>query len=133
MPARTIATTVPEYIRSFPPATRKLLTRLRQCIRATVPRAEEGISYGIAGYRYQGILIYFAGFANHVSIYPAPRQAPVFKKELASYKGGKGTVQFPLDQPLPLDLVKRIVEYRLKENETRAMAKQKNSKKASKK
>ena len=92
-------------------------------IRATAPKAEELISYGIAGYKYQGMLIYFAGFSNHVSLYPAPRGVDAFKKELAAYKGGKGTIQFPLDNPLPLDLVKRIVIFRMKENEAKAAAK----------
>jgi uncharacterized protein YdhG (YjbR/CyaY superfamily) len=71
------------------------------------------------------MLIFFAGFANHVSVYPAPRSAPSFKKELVHYKGGQGTVQFPLNEPLPLDLIKRIVKYRLAENEEKILAKKK--------
>ena len=78
------------------------------------------ISYGIAGYKYHGMLIYFAGFTNHVSIYPAPRGNELFKKELAGYKGGKGTVQFPIDKPLPSKLIKRIVQFRAKQNEEKA-------------
>lgn len=125
---RTIAKNVEEYIHTFPPATRNALQKIRKVITAAAPKAEEKISYGIAGYVYHGMLIYFAGFAKHVSVYPAPRTAVLFKKELAAYKGGKGTVQFPLDKPLPLDLIKRIVKYRMKENETKALLKT-NSKK----
>ena len=114
---------VDEYINSFPADVMSKLKQLRKTIRATAPKAEELISYGIAGYKYQGMLIYFAGFSNHVSVYPAPRGVDAFKKELAAYKGGKGTIQFPLDKPLPLDLVKRIVIFRMKENEGKAAAK----------
>ncbi len=124
MPTRTKpAATVDEYISRFPAKTQGLLKQLRKTIKAAAPKAEEVISYGIAGYKYHGTLIFFAGFANHVSVYPAPRKAPAFKKELDSYKGGVGTVQFPLDKPLPLDLVKRIVAFRAKDNEERAAAK----------
>lgn len=119
----TKAATVDEYIKQFPAATQTKLKQLRKAIRAAAPKAEEVISYGIAGYKYFGVLVYFAGFTNHVSVYPAPRMSPAFKKELSAYKGGKGTVQFPLDKPLPLDLVKRIVLYRKGENEAKAEAK----------
>lgn len=117
------AATVDEYIKQFPAATQTKLRQLRKTIKAAAPKAEEAVSYGIAGYKYLGVLVYFAGFANHVSVYPAPRSAPEFKKELAGYKGGKGTVQFPLDKPIPLELVKRIVLFRKKDNEARAAAK----------
>ncbi len=115
--------TVDDYINSFPADVMSKLKQLRKTIKATAPKAEELISYGIAGYKYHGMLIYFAGFSNHISVYPAPRGVDAFKKELAIYKGGKGTIQFPLDKPLPLDLVKRIVIFRMKENEGKAAAK----------
>lgn len=115
--------TVGDYIKSFPPKTQSLLNQLRKTIRAAAPGANEVISYGIAGYKLNGMLIYFAGFKNHVSVYPAPRSAPEFKKELAGYKGGKGTVQFALDKPLPLDLVNRIIQYRLAEQEDKSPVK----------
>lgn len=114
---------VDDYIAGFPPKTQSLLRQLRKTIRAAAPKAEEQVSYGIAGYQYHGMLIYFAGFTNHVSVYPAPRTAAPFKKELADYKGGKGTIQLPLDKPLPLDLIKRIVQFRMKANEEKAAAK----------
>lgn len=120
---RIIAKNVDEYIRSFPLPAKAALQNIRKTIKAAAPKAEELISYGIAGYKYHGMLIYFAGFTNHVSVYPAPRTAERFKKELTGYKGGKGTVQFPLDKPIPLDLVKRIVKYRMKQNEEKAAAK----------
>ena len=117
---KTIPKTVDDYIQSFPAGERSRLEKIRQIIKVTAPKAEELISYGIAGYIYKGMLIYFAGFKNHVSVYPAPRTVEPFKKELAAYDGGKGTVQFPHDKPLPLDLVKRIVKYRMKANEEKA-------------
>ena len=110
---RNIPENVDEYLDSFDLKTKKLLKQIRSTIKKTAPKAEEMISYGIPAYKIQDkALIYFAGFANHVSVYPAPRSATEFKKELAQYKGGKGTVQFPLDKPIPLDLIKRIINYR---------------------
>lgn len=117
------AKTVDEYIKGFPSKTQGLLKQLRKTIKAVAPKANEVISYGIAGYKYHGTLIFFAGFTNHVSVYPAPRTAPEFKTELSVYKGGKGTVQFPLDRPLPLDLVKRIVKFRVMQNEEKVRLK----------
>lgn len=122
---RIAAKNVDEYIQAFPPPVSNMLERLRKTIRSAAPKAEEVISYGIAGYKYHGMLIYFAGYKNHVSVYPAPRSEVEFKKELAVYKGGKGTLQFPLDKPLPLDLVKRIVKFRIKANEEKAAIKKK--------
>ena len=112
-----IAATIDEYIAGFPEATQKSLNKLRSTIRKVVPKAEETISYGIPTFKINGrYVIYFAGYKNHVSVYPAPRENPEFKKELAVYKGGKGTVQFPLDKPLPLDLISRMAAFRLKVN-----------------
>lgn len=113
---RILPKTVDEYLATFPPATKTLLKKIRATIKAAAPQADEIISYGIAGYKYHGILIYFAGFTNHVSIYPAPRSHEIFKQELAGYKGGKGTVQFPLDKPIPLKMITWIVQFRAKEN-----------------
>lgn len=120
--------TVDEYIGSFPSSVRSLLKKIRRVITITAPAAEEIISYGIAGYKYHGMLIYFAGFKNHVSLYPAPRTDGTFKKELAAYEGGKGTVQFPIGKPLPLDLVKRIVRYRIRQNEEKSGLKKRKTK-----
>lgn len=117
--------TVDEYLKTFPPPVRSALEKIRKTIRTTAPGADEVISYGIPGYKYHGELVYFAGFKQHVSVYPAPRSADEFKKELAAYKGGKGTVQFPLDKPIPLDLVKRIVRFKVNANEEKAALKKK--------
>jgi uncharacterized protein YdhG (YjbR/CyaY superfamily) len=122
---RISAKTVDEYLQAFPPTVRTVLKKIRQTIKAAAPQAEEVISYGIAGYKYHGMLIYFAGFTRHVSVYPAPRGVESFKKELAAYKGGKGTVQFPLSQPVPFGLITRIVKYRVKANEEKNAAKKK--------
>jgi uncharacterized protein YdhG (YjbR/CyaY superfamily) len=109
--------TIDKYISTFPKDVQKELETIRETIIKTAPEAEESISYQIPTFKINGrYLIYFAGFKNHVSIYPAPRAAAEFKKELSEYKGGKGTVQFPLDKPIPLSLIRRIVKYRIKEN-----------------
>lgn len=106
------------YIASFPKDTQKTLKEIRAAIKKVVPEAEETISYAIPCFKLNGAyLIYFAAFKSHVSVYPAPRGHEAFSEELAAYKGGKGTVQFPLDKPLPVDLITRIVKFRKKENE----------------
>ncbi len=117
---RIPAKTVDEYIRSFPANIQARLKQIRGVIKTTAPKAEELISYGIAGYKQNGMLIYMAGFKNHVSVYPAPRTVEPFKTELAAYAGGKGTVQFPNDKPIPVGLVKRIVQFRINANEEKA-------------
>lgn len=117
------AATVDEYIKRYPPKVQVIMQKLRQTIKAAAPKAEEVISYQIAGYKYYGMLIFFAGWENHISVYPAPRGSEEFKKELAAYKGGKGTVQFPLDKPIPYDLITRIVKFRVNQNLEKANAK----------
>lgn len=113
-----------EYISSFPLATQKVLCQIRTTIKKIAPKAEEGISYGIPVFILNGTyLIYFAGYKNHVSIYPAPRGKDEFKKVLSAYKGGKGTVQFPLDKPVPLSLISKMVRFRIKENSKKAKSK----------
>lgn len=104
---------IDEYTSDFPADVQKILKKIRSTISKAAPKAEESISYGIAAFKLNGkVLIYFAGFKNHVSVYPAPRGAAEFKDELAVYKGGKGTIQFPLDRPIPYDLITRIVKFR---------------------
>ena len=112
-----------EYISSFPPATQKILQQIRATIKKIAPKAEEAISYGIPVFNLNGTyLVYFAGFKNHVSIYPAPRGKDEFKEILSAYKGGKGTVQFPLDKPVPFNLITKIVKFRMKENSSKKTA-----------
>ena len=115
---------IDEYIARFPGDVQKILQNIRALIKEAAPDAEEKISYQIPTFTLNGnYLIYFAAFKNHVSIYPAPRGTEKFKKELAAYEGGKGTVRFPLDEPIPYGLIKRIVKFKLKENLEKAKKK----------
>jgi uncharacterized protein YdhG (YjbR/CyaY superfamily) len=128
---REVAKNVDEYIAGFPGNVQKALKQLRSTIKKAAPRAEEKISYAIPCFTLDGTyLIYFAGFKSHVSVYPAPRGNEAFEEELSYYKGGKGTVQFPLDKPIPLDLVTRIVKFRIQQNAE--LAEMKKAKAASK-
>jgi uncharacterized protein YdhG (YjbR/CyaY superfamily) len=124
-------TNIDQYIAEFPEETQMILDKLRATIKKAAPKAEETISYAIPCFKYHGYLIYFAGYKNHTSIYPAPRATEAFKKELAAYKGGKGTVQFPNDKPLPLGLITRIVKFRIKMNLEREKEKAKEKIKSS--
>jgi len=112
----TKPTNVNEYIVSFPKATQTLLKQIRATIKKAAPDAEEIISYQMPAYKYNGPLVYFAGYKNHIGFYPTPQGITAFKKELSVYKGSKGAVQFPLDEKLPLDLITKIVKYRVKQN-----------------
>ncbi len=104
---------VDEYIDQFDGETKQRLLTLRKLITTEVPEAEEGIMYGLVGYKLQKKpLVYFGGFANHVGFYATPNGHEAFKEELSKYKQGKGSVQFPADKPLPTDLVQRMVAYR---------------------
>jgi uncharacterized protein YdhG (YjbR/CyaY superfamily) len=117
---------VDEYISNFPVDVQKLLQRVRTTIRQVVPEAEEVIKYAMPTYVWQNInLVHFAGYKNHVGFYPVPSAIEAFQKELSTYKGAKGSVQFPIDQPMPLDLIRRIVEFRKKETEQKAIKKKK--------
>lgn len=111
--------TIDEYIRTFPGDVQRILNELRQTIREAAPEAEERISYQMPTFTLNGNLVHFAAFKNHIGFYPTPHGVEAFEKELSSYKGAKGSVQFPIDQPLPLDLIRRIVEHRVKENSER--------------
>ena len=108
--------TIDEYIYSFPEDVRAILNELRQTIREAAPDAEETISYQMPTFRLNGNLVHFAAFKNHIGFYPTPTGVEEFKDELSAYKGAKGSIQFPIDQPLPLPLIRRIVEYRVKES-----------------
>lgn len=92
------------------------LEQIRQAIKTTAPKAEEVISYGMPAFKYHGMLVYFAAFKNHIGFYALPSGNEAFQKELSAYKQGKGSIQFPLDKPLPLSLIKKIVKDRVKEN-----------------
>ena len=109
-------TTVEEYISGFGPEIRKRLKQLRALVKKRAPGSEEYIGYGMPAYRLEGPLVYFAGFGGHIGFYALPSGHSRFAKELARYKQGKGSVQFPHDEPLPLDLIGRMVEFRVAEN-----------------
>lgn len=107
---------IDSYIEEFPEKVQKLLKQMRATIRKAAPQAEEAIRYAIPTFILNGNLVHFAGFKNHIGFYPAPTGIEAFKKEVAQYESGKGTLQFPLDKPLPLTLVAKIVKYRVKQN-----------------
>lgn len=114
------AATVDEYISRTDPEVKKALKEIRKTIKAAAPKAEEVISYQIPGYKYHGMLVFFAAWKNHIGLYPAPWGAEALKKEMSAYEGSKGTIKFPLDKPMPLSLIKKMVRYRMKENEMKA-------------
>jgi uncharacterized protein YdhG (YjbR/CyaY superfamily) len=120
---------IDEYISAFPADVQRILMELRQTIRDAAPEAEETINYQMPTFTLNGNLVHFAAFQNHVGFYPTPTGIEAFKEELAPYKGAKGSVQFPIDQPLPLSLIRRIVEYRVKENSERKPKKKSSGKK----
>jgi uncharacterized protein YdhG (YjbR/CyaY superfamily) len=107
---------VDEYIADFPIGTQKILNQLRAIIKKNAPNAEEVISYNMPAYKYNGMLCYFAGYKQHIGFYPTASGIANFKKEIAAYKNAKGSVQFPLNKPLPLELIKKIIVFRTKEN-----------------
>jgi uncharacterized protein YdhG (YjbR/CyaY superfamily) len=108
--------TIDEYIETFPEDVQSILEKMRQTIRKAVPEAEEAISYQIPTFKLNGNLVHFAAFKNHIGFYPTSTGTEAFKKELSLYKGSKGSVQFPIEKPIPYDLVKKIVVFRRKEN-----------------
>ena len=109
---------VNDYIATFPAETQVILGKIRNIIHSLAPQAEESISYGMPGYKVNGKpLVYFAGYKKHIGIYATPSAHLAFSKELAEYKQGKGSVQFPLDKPMPYELIKQMVEFKLKEGQ----------------
>jgi uncharacterized protein YdhG (YjbR/CyaY superfamily) len=119
-------TTIDEYIRSFPKDIQRILAELRKAIKSAAPDSMESISYRMPSFSFMGPLVYFAAFKNHIGFYPIPNGIKVFQKELAPYKKGKGSVQFPIDKPLPLKLISKIVKFRVAENIKKHQAKLKN-------
>ncbi len=116
---------IENYISAFPKETQKILQQVRSAIRKAAPAAEETINYGIPTFTLNGNLVHFAGYENHIGFYPTPSAIEAFKKELSIYKGAKGSVQFPIDKPMPLALITKIVKYRVKESMEKANAKKK--------
>ena len=116
---------IDEYISRYPPETQEILEQIRATIKKVVPQAEETISYGIPTFNLNGTyLIYFAAFKKHIGVYPVPRTIDQIDKKFSAYKtSGKGTVQFPLNKPIPLNLITKLVRFKVKENMERAAKK----------
>jgi uncharacterized protein YdhG (YjbR/CyaY superfamily) len=109
--------TIDEYVKTFPEDVQRILEKMRQTIREVAPDAIEAISYQMPTFKLNGRnLVHFAAWKNHIGFYPTPSGTETFQKELSPYKGAKGSVQFPLNKPIPFDLVKKIVLFRVKEN-----------------
>ena len=115
--------TIDEYIAGFPTEIQDRLQQIRQTIREAAPEAQEAIKYQMPTFTLNGNLVHFAAFKTHIGFYPAPTGIEEFQAELSAYKGAKGSVQFPLDKPIPYDLISRIVRFRVDENLARAQTK----------
>jgi uncharacterized protein YdhG (YjbR/CyaY superfamily) len=109
-------TSIDEYIAAFPKETQKILKEIRATIKAAAPSAEEKISYQMPTFFLNGNLIHFAAFKNHIGIYPTPSGTEAFKEEISRYQGAKGSIRLPIDEPMPLKLISRIVKFRVAEN-----------------
>lgn len=115
---------VDEYLSKFPQEMRQKLQEIRAAIKTAAPEAEERISYQMPAYFWKGILVYFGGFKDHVSFFPTNSGVEAFQKELKKYKLSNGTIQLPLDQPIPVDLIQRIVKFRIEENKMKGKKKE---------
>jgi len=118
-------TTIDDYIAGFPPDVQETLEKLRATIRKAAPDAEEAIKYRLPTFVLNGNLVHFGAFKKHIGFYATPTGNEKFRKELSVYEGAKGSVQFPLDKPIPFGLVSKMVKFRVKENQERAVAKRK--------
>ena len=118
-----VPNTIDEYIAGFPKDVQAILKKVRATIRKVAPDAEEKISYQMPTFAQKGILVHFAAHEEHLGFYPTPTGIAAFQKQLSAYEGGKGSVQFPYDQPIPYGLIEKIVKFRVKENLEKARAK----------
>ena len=118
-----IAATIDEYIGEFPESTQKLLRQVRDTVSRAAPGAEEAIKYGMPTFVLNGNLVHFAAFNNHIGFYPTPDGTDEFKKDLSKYKTGKGSVQFPIGEPMPVTLISRIVKFRVAKNKAKPVKK----------
>lgn len=116
---------IDEYIAGFPTDIQQILKKIRMTIKKAAPAAEEAIKYQMPTFTLKGNLVHFAAFKEHIGFYPTPSGTEEFRRELSVYKGGKGSVRFPLHEPIPLDLITRIVKFRVKEALERAEVKAK--------
>jgi uncharacterized protein YdhG (YjbR/CyaY superfamily) len=108
--------TVDEYLSTLPKNVRDILKELRKTIKQAAPQAEELISYNMPAFKLNGMLVYYAAYKEHIGFYPTPSGIEAFKKELSEYEGAKGSVQFPINRPIPFDLIRKIVNFRVQEN-----------------
>ncbi len=115
---------IDSYIKAAPKEARALLKQMRTVVKKAAPEAKEAISYGIPTYKLNGHLVHFGAFKDHISFFPTSSGVSAFKQQLSKYRTAKGTIQFPLDKPLPLSLIKRIVVFRLKENASKRQRKE---------
>ncbi len=106
---------IDEYISGFPKNIQDILEKLRQVVKESAPDAQETISYGMPAFKQKSVLVYFAAFKNHIGFYPTPSAIEAFKEDLSPYETSKGASRFPLDKPIPYDLVKKIVKFRVNE------------------
>ena len=117
--------TIDEYILQFPPEVKEILNRLKTVIKESAPNATEKISYQMPTYAFHGNLVHFAAYKNHIGFYPAASGVAAFTDKLVEYKTSKGAIQFPIDKPLPYELIREIVQFRVDENRKRAEDKKK--------
>jgi uncharacterized protein YdhG (YjbR/CyaY superfamily) len=121
--AASTPTTIDEYIAGFPPEIREILSQIRAVIHEAAPEATEAIKYRMPTFVLRGNLVHFAAYKAHIGLYPTPSGIDAFAEELTPYTGGKGSVRLPLDRPIPFELIRRIVLYRVQENLDAAAAK----------
>ena len=115
MPNPEKSKTVTQYIKSAPKESQQKLRQIRACLRKAAPQAQESLKWGMPAFSHKRILFTYAGFKRHIGFYPTPEAVKAFEKELTEYKTAKGSIQFPLDKPLPLALIRKIATYRIKE------------------
>ena len=118
--ASTAPQSIDAYIATCPPEVQPILEKIRGIVRKEAPEAEEAISYQMPTFKLNGNLVHFAAFKQHIGFYPTPTGTEKFQKQLTPYKHAKGSIQFPLDQPIPYDLITQIVKFRIKENRAKA-------------
>jgi uncharacterized protein YdhG (YjbR/CyaY superfamily) len=121
--SKATAKDIDEYIAGFPKDIQAILQKIRQTVKKAAPDATEKISYQMPTFYLNGNLVHFAAFKNHIGFYPTPSGTAKFKKEISGYQAAKGSIQFPVDQPIPYDLIRQIVEFRVKENSAKAKKK----------
>ena len=124
-----IAKDIDSFIATFPAETQKLLQQVRETIKKAAPEAEETINYGIPTFKLNGNLVHFSGYKNHIGFYPGGAGIKAFEKEISVYKSAKGSIQFPIDQPMPLDLISKITKYRVIQNLDKAKTQKTGNKK----